>query len=633
MAGLIPQSFIDNLLARTDIIEVVSDRITLKKAGRNHQALCPFHKEKSPSFSVSQDKQFYYCFGCGASGNAVGFVMDYDHIGFPEAVELLARRAGLEVPREGGAKQKRERYDTLYQILEKSAEWYSGQLRSHSSAKIAQNYLRQRGLDGRIAKQFQIGYAPPGWDNLMETLGSTPERSQLLLDGGLVVENEERKSTYDRFRNRIIFPIRDLRGRTIAFGGRVLGDDKPKYLNSPETPVFHKGRELYGLYEARQANRSLEQILVVEGYMDVIALAQQGITCAAATLGTATTSDHLNQLFRHTSQVIFCFDGDNAGRQAAWRALENAIPGMDDGRQIRFLFLPQGEDPDSLVRKEGPDAFLFRLKDKSQALPFDDYFFRHFEQEIDTSTLDGKARLVHIVTPYIHKLPEGTFKSLMLKKLGDISDLGTEAVSSIIESKPEPQSPSISQQEHAATESYEEYSNRFNAGDTQPAYAQPWSQQPGRHKFKRQGQAVPVPGIRLKPAKRALRLLLAQPRLAEMIDPAKLDIASPDEDVRHLIALTESLRKTPADSTYGLLGSWFGTRLGERLNELQKIDMPISNAEHVIKQCFKQLSTDVQSKKDSLSAKERLLQATKKGKKGWLVDRQEQQQEANSTKD
>ncbi len=620
MAGLIPQNFIDNLLARTDIVEIISDRISLKKAGRNHQALCPFHKEKSPSFSVSQDKQFFYCFGCGASGNALGFVMDFDHVGFPEAVELLARRAGLEVPREKGTQQKRERYDTLYQILEKSAEWYSEQLRSHSSASAAKNYLRQRGLDGKTAKLFRLGFAPPGWDSLITALGNTPERGQLLLDGGLVVENEERKSTYDRFRNRIIFPIRDQRGRTIAFGGRVLGDDKPKYLNSPETPVFHKGRELYGLYEAKQANRNLEQVLVVEGYMDVIALAQQGITCAVATLGTATTADHLNQLFRHTSQVVFCFDGDNAGRQAAWRALENAIPGMDDGRQIRFLFLPQGEDPDSLVRKEGANAFLFRLKDKSQALPFDDYFFRHFEQEIDISTLDGKARLVHKVTPYIHKLPEGTFKSLMLKKLGELSDLGTETVSSIVETRPEPSVPkngafsepyqtdSIS---HALYQDYEQTA----APDRLEHY--------DRKNFRKPVRQAPIPVIRLKPAQRALRLLLAQPKLAELIDPDKLNINSADEDIRHLATLTASLRQSPMESTFGLLGSWYGTRLGERLVELQKTDMPVENAEHIIKQCIKQLTTDAQDHKGNLSEKERLKQVTQKSSKGWLVKRQE----------
>ena len=412
---------------RTDIIDVISERISLKKAGRNHQALCPFHKEKSPSFTANQDKQFYYCFGCGASGNALGFVMDHDHTDFPEAVETLAKRAGMQVPRESGTQQKRERYDTLYQLLNKASQWYTEQLRSHEKSTHAADYLKQRGLDQTTSARFHLGYAPPGWDNLINTLGNTPERLRLLQDAGLVVDNEERKSTYDRFRDRVIFPIRDQRGRVIAFGGRVLGDEKPKYLNSPETPVFHKGRELYGaLYEARQANRDLSQILVVEGYMDVIALAQQGINNAVATLGTATTAEHLVSLFKHTSQVTFCFDGDNAGRQAAWRALENALPVMDDGRQIRFLFLPQGEDPDSLVRTEGADAFLARLQDKHQALPFDDYFFRHFEQEIDTTTLDGKARLVHKVTPFIHKLPKGSFKSLMLKKLGELSDLGTE---------------------------------------------------------------------------------------------------------------------------------------------------------------------------------------------------------------
>ena len=637
MAGLIPQSFIDDLLARTDIIDVISERITLKKSGRNHQALCPFHKEKSPSFSANQDKQFYYCFGCGASGNAVGFVMDHDHVDFPEAVETLARRAGMQVPRESGNVQKRERYDTLYKLLTKAADWYTEQLKTHAQSDEAASYLQRRGLDQNTISTFHLGYAPPGWDNLIQALGNTPERQRLLQDAGLVVENEERKSTYDRFRSRIIFPIRDQRGRVIAFGGRVLGDDKPKYLNSPETPVFHKGRELYGLYEARKANRELTQILVVEGYMDVIALAQQGITNAVATLGTATTSDHLAYLFKHTSQVTFCFDGDNAGRQAAWRALENAIPVMDDGKQIRFLFLPQGEDPDSIVRTEGPDAFRARLNDTQQALPFDVYFFRHFEQEIDTSTLDGKARLVHKVTPFIHKLPEGSFKTLMLKKLGELSDLGTDAVSSIVQTNiqnsqayaPARQQSHNTPAEHAPHEHYhgpseQNFAPHYEAGSTEQY------QQRGRKNFKKDGfksskQGSTAPAVKLKPAQRALRLLLDRPDLAEMIESQKLDTANADDDTRFLVALAESLIRNKVESSYGVLGSWYGTQLGERLKALVETDMPVENAERVMRQCLKNMTTDEQSSDTPLSAHERLKLATSRSRKGWIERKQEKE--------
>ncbi|CAM3761013.1 DNA primase [Parendozoicomonas haliclonae] len=646
MAGLIPQGFIDDLLARTDIIDVIGERMTLKKAGRNHQGLCPFHKEKSPSFTANQDKQFYYCFGCGASGNAMGFVMDFDHVDFPEAVEMLARRAGMQVPREASASpEKRERYDTLYNQLATAAKWYAEQLASSDASHKASDYLKRRGLDQSTIERFQIGYAPEGWDNLIQKLGNTPERLRLLLDAGLVVENEERKSTYDRFRDRVIFPIRDQRGRVIGFGGRVLGDEKPKYLNSPETAVFHKGRELYGLYEARQANRDLSQILVVEGYMDVIALAQQGITNAVATLGTATSAEHLNILFKHTSQVTFCFDGDNAGRQAAWRALENALSVMDDGRQIRFLFLPQGEDPDSLVRTEGPEAFLTRLQDKTQALPFDDYFFKHFEQEIDTTTLDGKARLVHKVTPFIHKLPQGSFKSLMIKKLGDISDLGTETVNSIIQTNIDAGTPTYQQQPATTYEApyqpQDNYQDSPYAYQAEEHYGSTDSSQPykgGKKPFKKfrpfgkgEERPAPPPSIMLRPQQRALRLLLERPDLASQIDASKLNMSSGDEDIRFLGMLVESLLRNPVESVYGVLGSWYGTRLGERLTLLMKTDIPTDNAEQTLEHCLKSLTVDVQQGDKELSDMDRLRMLHAKRQKDWFEKKQIIQQE-NPTK-
>ncbi len=328
MAGLIPQSFIDDLINRLDIVDVVSSRVQLKKTGKNYSACCPFHKEKTPSFTVSPDKQFYYCFGCGAGGNALGFVMDHDNLDFPQAVEELARAAGMEVPREQGRRDQKPRQPTdspLYPLLDAASEFYRQALRSHPTRKAAVEYLKGRGLSGEVARDFGLGFAPPGWDNLLKHLGADTLQQKVMIDAGLLIENAETGKRYDRFRDRVMFPIRDSRGRIIAFGGRVLGDDKPKYLNSPETPVFHKGQELYGLYEARKHNRNLDEIIVVEGYMDVIALAQQGLRNAVATLGTATSEEHLKRLFRVVPSVLFCFDGDQAGRKAAWRALESAL--------------------------------------------------------------------------------------------------------------------------------------------------------------------------------------------------------------------------------------------------------------------------------------------------------------------
>ena len=382
MAGLIPQTFIDDLLSRADIVEVVDKRITLKKSGKNYSACCPFHKEKTPSFSVQPERQFYYCFGCGAGGNAIGFIMNFDQTDFPQAVASLARDNGMEVPREENAAATRRQSENskLFEVLEEASKFYCQQLRRHAQRKSAVDYLKARGVSGEVARDFCIGYAAPGWDNLLKAIAGDANEQKSLLKAGMVIEKEPRKAPgsentsteparyYDRFRDRIIFPIRDSRGRTIAFGGRVLGDDKPKYLNSPETTVFRKGAELYGLFEAKKANNKLKRILIVEGYMDVIALAQMGIRNSVATLGTATSDRHLTRLFRLVPEVVFCFDGDNAGRTAAWRALEASLSEMQDGRQVKFLFLPEGEDPDTLVRKIGEAAFNLLIEKASSSL-------------------------------------------------------------------------------------------------------------------------------------------------------------------------------------------------------------------------------------------------------------------------
>jgi DNA primase len=414
MTGKIPTQFIDQLLNRVDIVDVINRRVPLKKAGRDFQARCPFHDEKTPSFTVSPSKQFYHCFGCGAHGSAIGFLMEYDNLGFVEAVEELAHQAGLEVPRESGQDQGPD-LRPLYDLMEQAARFYQQQLKHHADSHLAIDYLKSRGLSGKIAVTYAIGYAPPGWDNLVSSLGESHKATSRLLQCGLINESSGKK--FDRFRNRIIFPIRDPRGRTIGFGGRVLGDDKPKYLNSPETPLFHKGRELYGLYEARQAEHKITHLLVVEGYMDVVALAQHDIHNAVATLGTATTHEHLELIFRNCSEVVFCFDGDRAGRDAAWKALQTSLPLMRDGREVKFLFLPQGEDPDTQIRKEGRDAFLQRI---DQATPLSEFLFQHLTGQVHMESIDGRAKLAQITKPQLEKLPKGVFRQMMFQRLEEL---------------------------------------------------------------------------------------------------------------------------------------------------------------------------------------------------------------------
>jgi DNA primase len=408
MGGLIPDSFIEELLGRVDIVEVVERRVPLKKAGREYQACCPFHDEKTPSFTVSPQKQFYHCFGCGAHGSAIGFMMNYEGLEFVDAVEELARMAGLQVPREAAAMSARPSAG-LYELLAEAAAWYQAQLKL---APQAVDYLKQRGLSGEVAARFGIGYAPAGWDGLMRQLGTDDERLKRLQNAGML--SQGKGGSYDKFRDRIMFPIHDRRGRVIAFGGRALGDDGPKYLNSPETELFHKGRELYGLYLARKSQAKLERILVVEGYMDVVALAQFGFTNCVATLGTATTGDHAELLFRAADEVVYCFDGDRAGRQAAWRALEATLPRLREGRQARFLFLPEGEDPDTLVRGQGREEFESRL---NAAQPLSEYFFDHFTAAVDMTSIDGRARLVGLARPLLEQIPTGVFRDMMFQRL------------------------------------------------------------------------------------------------------------------------------------------------------------------------------------------------------------------------
>jgi DNA primase len=411
MAGLIPQDFIDDLIARADIVDVVGRRVELKKAGREYKACCPFHDEKTPSFTVSPAKGFYHCFGCGAHGTAIGFLMEFDHMDFVEAIESLAHSMGVDVPRDESDKPAR-RYDELFSLLDTVARHWQGCLKESPTAV---DYLKQRGIDGSTARRFGIGYAPDGWSNVLDKFGKSPEAIERLVATGLIIAKDNGQH-YDRFRDRIMFPIRDARGRTIAFGGRTLGDGEPKYLNSPETVLFHKGRELYGLYEARQALRHIEQLVVVEGYMDAVALARHGIDFAVATLGTATTSEHLNRLFRLTDNICFAFDGDRAGRKAAWRALENALPMIREGRQVRFMFLPEGHDPDSFVNEFGTDAFLSALAD---GVALSTFLIQELASQVDMETIDGRARLAELARPLVAKVPQGVYRELLVDGLAE----------------------------------------------------------------------------------------------------------------------------------------------------------------------------------------------------------------------
>ncbi|MSR13983.1 MAG: DNA primase [Gammaproteobacteria bacterium] len=421
MAGRISKSFIDRLLNRVDIAEIVGHTVVLKKTGRDFQGLCPFHTEKTPSFTVSAEKQFYHCFGCGAHGSAIGFVMNHDNLSFTEAVEDLSARLGLQVEYEGGFDLPHEDFAPFYSMMADAQQIYARLLRHHPARARAVDYLKRRGLSGDIARRFGIGFAPEAWDTLVEELGSSPERKKLLALVGLTIERDG-GGYYDRFRDRIIFPIVDRRGRCIAFGGRVIDQGEPKYLNSPETPIFHKRRELYGLHHVLKQNAKVERILIVEGYMDVVALAQHGVDNAVATLGTATSAEHLEQLFRVVSEVIFCFDGDSAGQRASWRALEVALPLMQDGRRAGFLFLPQGHDPDSLVREAGPEPF----RDNARTIDLSAHLFTQLATPAKLDSLEGRAAFVALAKPLIHKVPTGTFRQLLLERLAELAQTRVE---------------------------------------------------------------------------------------------------------------------------------------------------------------------------------------------------------------
>lgn len=585
MAGRIPDQFIDELLARTDITDVVASRISLKKTGQNYSALCPFHNEKSPSFSLNPNKQFYYCFGCGAGGNAISFVMEHDHLDFVDAIEVLAKDAGMEVPREQGAPDRYEQNAELLKRLSESSQFFQEQLIKHPDKKRATDYLSiDRGLSGQIAKVFGIGFAPQGWDNLLKNIGTRAESQEQLLLGGMLIEKKDQPGHYyDRFRDRIMFPIRDSRGRVIAFGGRAFGDEKPKYLNSPETPVFQKSQELYGLFEAKQNTPVLDQILIVEGYMDVIVLAQHGITNAVATLGTSVNSQHIRKLFKLVSKVILCFDGDKAGRAAAIRGLEATLPVMQDEKQVRFLFLPEGEDPDSLVRKEGKDAFNHRLEDASS---LSHVLFDHARKQVTLGDEEGEAQFARNAMEMIQQIPkELTFRSVLIRQLSDQSGIDSETLGNTVFKTRRQYTPEISHQDVPTTAtnhqvghyqddtpdlSHYDYAPVDGEYDdyqpTDPTFEfnstpkntnkKPFGKKPfGKGKFKNDEPQLPPAAPSLSRLKQASLCLLLQPHIASSIEiPDPLQNKS-DEELQLFCKIWRYFAKNPKNNVGHLIGS------------------------------------------------------------------------------
>ena len=571
MAGHIPRSFIDDLIARLDIVDIIDARVKLKKKGKNYSACCPFHNEKTPSFSVSQDKQFYHCFGCGVHGNAIDFMMEYERLDFVEAIEELANTLGLDVPREqragtsfqskqpqANSEQKRNLYDLMASI----SHYYRDQLKQ---SKAAIDYLKDRGLSGPIVQKFGIGYIADEWDSIRKNFGQTPQLQDMLVSGGMLIENEK-GNRYDRFRGRIMFPIRDRRGRVIGFGGRVLGEGTPKYLNSPETPIFHKGKELYGLYEVMQAHREPSNILVVEGYMDVVALAQYGIDYSVASLGTSTTGDHIQLLFRQTNTVVCCYDGDRAGKDAAWRALENALQFLKTGNTLKFLFLPDGEDPDSFIRQHGKEAFERKI---AESIPLSRYLFDNLIDihQLNLGSNEGKSALRAHASAMIEKIPDPFFQELLDKLLDERTGFDNNL------RKPRKKSVEVATQPHTA--------------------------------------------LKRTPMREVIALLIQNPSYAEMVPNLSSVADLPVPGLSLFIEVLEYCHKRPNISSGQLLECWRDTRHEALLSRLAGWNIPVEDdneqdifldsLDKILAQCVEKQIEDLQAKERSigLSTEER----------------------------
>lgn len=568
MAGHIPRSFIDDLLARLDIVDIIDARVKLKKKGKNYGACCPFHNEKTPSFSVSQEKQFYHCFGCGVHGNAIDFMMEYERLEFVEAIEELASFVGLEVPREqrssghfsSASKANSEEKRTLYDLMGSIAQFYRNQLKVPGN-RHAIEYLKDRGLSGEIVQKFGIGYIADEWDLVRKNFGQQQESQEMLVTGGMLIENDK-GNRYDRFRGRIMFPIRDRRGRVIGFGGRVTGDGTPKYLNSPETPIFHKGKELYGLYDVMQAYREPPQILVVEGYMDVVALAQYGVDYSVASLGTSTTGDHLQLLFRQTNTVVCCYDGDRAGREAAWRALENALSYLKSGNILKFLFLPDGEDPDSYIRTHGKAAFEQLVQD---AEPLSKYLFTNLLSQVDVGNNEGKAALEALALPLINKVPDTSLQAQLLKILGQKTGI----------------------------------------------YKKPSLPESDKHR------SQPHKELKRTPMREVIALLIQNPSYAEMVPDISSVQSLPIPGLSLLIEVLENCQAYPNITTGQLLEHWRGNKNETLLSRLASWEIPLvednqeelflDSLDKILAQCIEKQIENLQAKERSvgLSAEER----------------------------
>lgn len=570
MAGHIPREFIDELLTRVDIIDVINSRVPLKKAGREYKACCPFHNEKTPSFTVSPSKQFYHCFGCGQHGSALSFLMAYEHLDFVEAIESLANTLGLDVPREQGKPQNKveaARVRNLYTLMEEASNYYQLQLQSNPEAR---QYLKERGLDKQAAKLFGIGFSPDRWD-AVKTQFSPNYTTPQLLDTGLLIQKEDTGQTYDRFRNRIMFPIRDKRSRVIGFGGRVMGDELPKYLNSPETPIFSKGTELYGFYDARKNTRKLEKLIVVEGYMDVIALAQHDISYAVATLGTATTSEHINQMFRAVPEIIFCFDGDRAGRDAAWRAMENALPLLSDSKEVRFLFLDTGEDPDTQVRKIGKAGFESLL---NAATTLTDYMLDTLQQKYNISSREGKAHLLNDAGTLLQAIPECLIKEQLISTMAKLTNV----------------EPSLIKQ----------YKLTAQSGRSSDQRAEP----------RQSSSRLSDREVRLTPVRYAIALLLNEPKLAKSVENPEKIALYPITGVNFLVKLLDIFEYSPNLTAANLIERFRGSEYEAPLINLIKWQ-PSTDDDAVLEREFQDCLRQIRKKAhenqlESLLHKERV---------------------------
>ncbi|MDE1266047.1 DNA primase [Vibrio aestuarianus] len=572
MAGHIPRSFIDDLLARLDIVDIIDARVKLKKKGKNYGACCPFHNEKTPSFSVSQEKQFYHCFGCGVHGNAIDFMMEYERLEFVDAIEELASFVGLDVPREqrsgGGFSSaptaNSEEKRTLYDLMGSIAQFYRNQLKVAAN-RHAIDYLKNRGLSGEIVQKFGIGFIADEWDLVRKNFGQQRDTQEMLVTGGMLIENDK-GNRYDRFRGRVMFPIRDRRGRVIGFGGRVIGDGTPKYLNSPETPIFHKGKELYGLYEVMQAYREPPQILVVEGYMDVVALAQYGVDYSVASLGTSTTGDHIQLLFRQTNTVVCCYDGDRAGREAAWRALENALQYLKTGNTLKFLFLPDGEDPDSYVRKHGKAAFEQQIE---QATPLSSYLFDNLIEihKLNLGNNEGKSALRAHASALINKIPDPYFQELLEKLLDERTG----------------------------------FDNNL------------------RQRRQKRAETRPQPHKELKrtPMREVIALLIQNPSYADMVPDLSSVKTLPIPGISLLIEVLENCQEYPNITTGQLLEHWRNSKHEALLSRLASWEIPLvednqeelflDSLDKILAQCIEKQIENLQAKERSvgLSTEER----------------------------